>query len=333
MNPVLALALLAVLLLGPLLLAPLERNIEWLFLTLGIVAAVAADRLSAPLIVRALREPLPISLTVVIAGILFARGEAVLAAGLAWLAERIPRAWLVALATFLSAMLASVVTAIVAALAFAQMIQLLRLHGPQRRRTAVAGCFAIGLGAALTPLGEPLATLATSALRLDMLGLMRLLGIYLLPGMIACSLLAGWFAAGAQAPLSNAVGVKAAAGSLLEGVKIYAFVAGLVLIGATFEPLAAPRMARLSPSFLYWGNMISAAADNATLVAIELHGLSAARARPALIALLVSGGMLIPGNVPNIICAAKLGLGSREWARTGVPLGLLLLLAYFVAVG
>lgn len=40
--------------------------------------------------------------------------------------------------------------------------------------------------------------------------------------------------------------------------------------------------------------------------------------------------LLIPGNVPNIIWANKLGITSKEWARFGVPLGLLVMLAYFV---
>ncbi len=29
--------------------------------------------------------------------------------------------------------------------------------------------------------------------------------------------------------------------------------------------------------------------------------------------------MLIPGNIPNIISAGKLGITSKEWARLGVP--------------
>ncbi len=40
--------------------------------------------------------------------------------------------------------------------------------------------------------------------------------------------------------------------------------------------------------------------------------------------------MLIPGNIPNIIAADKLGIRSRTWARVGVPLGLMLLLGYFI---
>jgi len=52
--------------------------------------------------------------------------------------------------------------------------------------------------------------------------------------------------------------------------------------------------------------------------------------RAVLMGLLISGGMLIPGNIPNIISANKLGIRSRTWARWGVPLGLALLVLYFV---
>ena len=40
--------------------------------------------------------------------------------------------------------------------------------------------------------------------------------------------------------------------------------------------------------------------------------------------------MLIPGNIPNIISAGKLGITSKEWAKLGVPLGLIAMLIYFV---
>ena len=46
--------------------------------------------------------------------------------------------------------------------------------------------------------------------------------------------------------------------------------------------------------------------------------------------LLIAGGMLIPGNIPNIISAGKLGISSKEWAKLGVPLGLVLMAIYFV---
>jgi predicted cation transporter len=46
-----------------------------------------------------------------------------------------------------------------------------------------------------------------------------------------------------------------------------------------------------------------------------------------LLGLLISGGMLIPGNIPNIIAAHALHIKSTEWARLGVPLGLIIMIA------
>jgi predicted cation transporter len=46
--------------------------------------------------------------------------------------------------------------------------------------------------------------------------------------------------------------------------------------------------------------------------------------------LIIAGGMLIPGNIPNIISAGKLGISSREWARLGVPLGVATMIVYFL---
>jgi predicted cation transporter len=48
--------------------------------------------------------------------------------------------------------------------------------------------------------------------------------------------------------------------------------------------------------------------------------------------LLISGGMLIPGNIPNIISASKLGITSKEWARLGLPLGLVSMVIYFIVL-
>jgi predicted cation transporter len=42
--------------------------------------------------------------------------------------------------------------------------------------------------------------------------------------------------------------------------------------------------------------------------------------------------MLIPGNIPNIISAQKLNISSKEWAKLGVPLGLVVMMVYYVWV-
>jgi predicted cation transporter len=47
---------------------------------------------------------------------------------------------------------------------------------------------------------------------------------------------------------------------------------------------------------------------------------------------MIAGGMLIPGNIPNIICANKLTIKSRAWARAGVPLGAVLMMGVFVVL-
>jgi predicted cation transporter len=81
---------------------------------------------------------------------------------------------------------------------------------------------------------------------------------------------------------------------------------------------------------LYWVNLVSAVLDNATLAAAEVDpALSIQQIRSALLGLLIAGGMLIPGNIPNIIAAGKLEITSKEWARTGVPLGLAMMLCFF----
>ena len=50
----------------------------------------------------------------------------------------------------------------------------------------------------------------------------------------------------------------------------------------------------------------------------------------AILGLIIAGGMLIPGNIPNIIAAGKLKMRSGEWARLGIPIGAVAMALYFV---
>ena len=50
----------------------------------------------------------------------------------------------------------------------------------------------------------------------------------------------------------------------------------------------------------------------------------------AILGLIIAGGMLIPGNIPNIISAGKLKIRSGEWAALGVPIGFAVMAIYFV---
>jgi predicted cation transporter len=81
---------------------------------------------------------------------------------------------------------------------------------------------------------------------------------------------------------------------------------------------------------LYWVNMVSAVLDNATLAAAEIGSvLSVQQIKSAVLGLIIAGGMLIPGNILNIIAAEKLEITSKEWAKRGVPLGLVLTVCFF----
>jgi predicted cation transporter len=103
---------------------------------------------------------------------------------------------LTAASVLVIASISSIITAIVGALVLVEVIGLLHFAGDKRLRVTVAGCFAIGLGASLTPLGEPLSTLASRALDLPFMGLFELLAPWVIPGMVAASIVAGAFARG-----------------------------------------------------------------------------------------------------------------------------------------
>jgi predicted cation transporter len=334
MNSLEAAAILIILLFAPVMLAPVERNLEACFFALGIIAVTLGGLWGWQLARRAATEPIPITIAVIVAGSLFGLTRERLDRRFVRMRAAMPRSILTALTIFTIGMLSSVITAIIAALLLVEMAGLLRLGPDKRDHVVIIGCFAIGFGSALTPLGGPLATLAASALGLPFVGLFDLLIPYVLPGIVAMSILSGVIARGEYGDAVAArVAVKENTGqALVQGLKVFAFVAGLVLISEAYAPLARRYLTMLGGDALYWANMTSAALDNTTLVALEFHDLDIDRAREALISLLIAGGMLIPGNIPNIVTAGVLGIGSGVWARRGVPLGLLMLGIYFAVL-
>jgi len=162
--------------------------------------------------------------------------------------------------------------------------------------------------------------------------LMRLLGPWVIPGIL---LLGVWIA---FQPLRYGADTLAEAPSeetyrdvIVRALRVYLFVMALTLLGEGFKPVIDRFVIQLDARILYWINMVSAILDNATLTAAEVSTqMSTLQVRAVLMGLLISGGMLIPGNIPNIIAANKLTIRSRTWARFGVPLGLVLLVGYFI---
>ena len=163
---------------------------------------------------------------------------------------------------------------------------------------------------------------------------MRLLGPWVVPGVVLMGI---WAALQpmryAGDTLTETEAEESYRAVVVRALRVYLFVVALTLLGEGFKPVIDRFIINLDARILYWINMVSAILDNATLTAAEISPqMTASQVRAVLMGLLISGGMLIPGNIPNIISASKLGIRSRTWARFGVPLGMVLLVLYFIGL-
>jgi predicted cation transporter len=333
-------AVMAVVLILPFSVRWIEEELEAFLLVMGCLAVTISRGWSVHLLGEALSEPLKISIAVLVFGLIFRAARGRLRAALFRFSAAVGLPAFFFLLVVVLGLASSVITAIVAALVLVETATALRLDRAVERDLVILACYGIGLGAVLTPIGEPLSTIARARLagpphEADFFFLGKLLWPWVAPGLLFLGLLAARLGRGLPARgkgLSQEVREDNRAVAV-RAVKVYVFVAALVLLGQGLSPLVEKFLVRLPLPALYWANIASAALDNATLAAAELSPqLDITRIRAVLLALLVSGGMMIPGNIPNIICAGKLGLGSREWALRAVPLGLLMMTAYFAAL-
>ncbi len=333
-------------LLFPLLVKKVEHNLELFLLVVGSGTLVLSHLMGPePLLTMRLAESAflePVKLTI-----------ATLVFGLAFRALREPlRKKIVAienalgprtfafLLIFSLGLLSSVITAIIAALVLCEVVSAISLDKKYETRLVVFACFSIGMGAALTPIGEPLSTIAAAKLRggafdNDFLMLLRVFGAYILPGLVVISLVGG-LSRGKQVARSESLTedfVEPFKHIALRAFKVYVFVMALILLGAGFKPLVDRYILHMPAPALYWANIMSAILDNATLAAAELGpSMSTAQVKGIIMGLIISGGMLVPGNIPNIIAANKLRISSRAWAAIGVPFGLGLMALFFAVL-
>ncbi|GKV68739.1 hypothetical protein NCCP2716_12370 [Sporosarcina sp. NCCP-2716] len=323
--------LLAAVLAGPFLSKFAERYLEFYLFWLGLAAVLVSGSWSAELLVSSAKEPVAITVAVFAAGVLFRIGQAPFGRAVRFTEQHLPSRLFTALFVFSIGLASSVITAIIAAVLLVSVVSLLDYDRRSQIRLVILSCYSIGLGAVLTPLGEPLSTIATSRLGESFFFLFRLLGEDVL---LALAVIAAAAAVLVRPPrhISRTLPVKETWHAIAaRSGQVYVFVMALGFLGAGFAPLLGHLLDGRSPAFLYWANMISAVLDNATLASIELNpSMEAATVRAILMGLIISGGMLIPGNIPNIIAAGKLSITSREWAVFGVPVGLAGMLLYFL---
>ena len=348
----------------------IEQNLEPFFLVMGLAAmtisglwslSVIEDALMAPVLIDGI--PLGIFQIVLVAGLAIHYFNKPFYAGISRLSRKLGPATFIFVIITLLGLISSLISVIVASVILAEIVMACPYERKIKIDLTIVTCFAVGLGAALTPLGEPLSTIAISRLAgppyfAGFFFLIDLVGVYVVVGVICLALFGAiWIGrkisrSGKNDPEGNAksigIGDKESDGKsvcdlehsvyketlrsvILRAVKVFIFVAALILLGTGLSPLIIWFFTQIPPYGLYWVNMLSAVVDNATLTAAEVGpALSLIQIKSALLGLLISGGMLIPGNIPNIVAAARLKITSREWARIGVPIGLVIMVIYFL---
>jgi predicted cation transporter len=316
------------------------RELEVFLLIMGAAAVTITTQWSLALAEEAAVQALPITVAAFAAGMLFHFLRPLLSKGIERVrvvtGARVMAAGLVIVAGVLS----SLITAIIAALVLVEIVTSMHLPRKTEVRLVVLACFSIGMGSALTPFGGPLAAIAVAKLagepyHAGFWFLLDRLWMFVVPGIALVG--AGAVLVTRALPGVEEEQVQEESEDLrdvfIRTVKVFIFVFGLVLLGTGFTPLI-DRFARSVPSLaLFWANSASAVLDNATLAAAEIvPSLGARQVTAALLGLLIAGGMLVPGNIPNIVAAGRLRIDARAWAVFGLPVGAALMSICFAAL-
>jgi len=354
-------AIVLIVLVGPFMVKKIEHNLEAFLFVMGVLAVTISsfynkEALMATLgytqhqaeligwnmdlVMEAVEEPLikGIVPAVLVAGLLFHYGKNTVQNIMNSITKVVPVKIIVFLIVSILGLLSSVITAIIASLLLVELMNCLPFDRQTKINVIIIACFSIGLGAVLTPVGEPLSTIAITKLQGEPYNaafffLFNQLAIYIIPGCLAMGLLAMFFTGKAKT-LECKVKEEEDGGLrevVVRAMKVYVFVMALLLLGGGMKVVIDKYILGIAPEILYWVNMVSAILDNATLTAAELSpAMGITQIQAVLMGLLISGGMLIPGNIPNIISAQKLNITSKEWAKLGVPLGLVIMGIYYI---
>ncbi|HWQ18840.1 MAG TPA: DUF1646 family protein, partial [Methanotrichaceae archaeon] len=256
-----------------------EKNLEAFLFVMGALAVTITSKwfvegaLNMELIKTAAEEPVikGIVPAVLVAGLIFFYGQKPFRAFMDSIVKRTNIGVILFVATFVLGLICSVITAIISALFLCEIANTLPLARKDKINFVVIACFAIGLGAVLTPLGEPLSTIAITKLQgapyhAGFWYLMDQLGILIILGVLLCSIFA-MFYVGKKAEKAEVMQMGEESGGIREvimrAVKVYVFVAALFLLGAGMEVIIFKYFTKIPDYILFWVNMISAILDNA----------------------------------------------------------------------
>ncbi len=317
-----------------------ESHLELFLLSVGIAAVSVSGGWNVDFIYRTLKDPVIVAFVVLVVSVIFNNYSRYIFRILFMFFKRLDPRYSFALLVLVLGMTSSVVSVTVAALVLAEVLKVVNLEHRTMVCITVFACYAIGLGAVLTPMVEPMGlvtyhALSVSPYHADFFFLLRHFLGWIFPGVLALAAAAGYSARHAGAELQMFIREdKENYNSVLRRTgRIYMFVAALQLISAGLRPLAQSTLPYLGGKVLFFANVASVIIDNATLAAIEIFPtISPSNLTYMVLGLVAFGSMLVQGNLPNIVAAQKLGIKSREWAYIAVPTGLVLMVGYFVAL-
>jgi predicted cation transporter len=328
---------------------PVERNLEIFLFIVGVVGAFVSGAMGSALFQKIFENELMYFITaaVLVAGIAFKFLRVPLKHTVERIVNRIPLRLFVFAVIVVLGIASSVITAIIAALILAEIVNTIPIDRKKKIQLTIIACFSIGVGAVLTPIGEPLSTIVASRLNVGFFYFLQEFSVFILPCIAVLGLLGAFMSPKTVEECTTCdtpdeLALEQSAEQEIESdesykcifirtVKIFLFIIALELLGESFKPIIDTYVVGINGQLLFWGNSVSSIMDNATLAAAEISvKMSQTQIRAVLMGLLISGGMLIPGNIPNIVSAGILKIKSKEWARLGVPLGLALMLVYYV---
>lgn len=315
-----------------------ESHLELFLLGVGAAAVTVSGGWSVDFLYETLNYPVNVAFIVLIVSVIFNNYSRYIFRVLFAFFKKLEPRYSFAVLIFLLGMTSSLVSVTVSALILAEVLKVVNLERSATVRITVFACYAIGLGAVLTPLAEPLGLSINNALSgpphyADFFFLLKHFFWWIAPAVLLLSVAAGFSARNAGTTLQMHIreDKETYASMLRRTLHIYMFVAALNLISTGLRPLAQSTITHLGGKVLFLANAVSVIIDNATLAAIEIvPSISMNDLVYMVIGLAAFGSMLVQGNLPNIVAAEKLGIKSREWASVAVPTGLVLMGGYFI---
>ena len=315
-----------------------ESHLELFLLAIGAAAVTVSGGWNGALVHKTLATPVYVSFIVVVVSVIFNNYSRYIFRILFAFFRTLEPRYSFALLVLILGLISSLVSVTVAALILAEVLQVVNLEHNTTVKITVFACYAIGLGAVLTPLAEPMGLVINNALsgpphHADFFFLLRHFFGWISPAICGLAVAAGYCArhAGTTMQMHIREDKENYSSSLRRTLHIYMFVAALTLISTGLRPLAQSTITHLGGKVLFLANAVSVIIDNATLAAIEIvPTISSTDLVYMVIGLAAFGSMLLQGNLPNIVAAEKLGIKSREWASVAVPTGFVLMSVYFV---